>query len=194
MKVLIVIDMQVDFVSGSLGTPEAQAIVPNVVNKLKAHQHTDTVVLFTKDTHHENYLNTSEGMKLPVEHCIEGTSGWSIVKPIHDEFKNDGYITYSSETVVNGRILKETFGSYRLLETICDIMKQLEENDCSIDTIELCGVCTDICLISNCLMIKNAFPDIPIVVDASCCAGVTPEKHAAALEVMKSCQIDVVGE
>lgn len=185
MKALIIVDMQNDFIDGALGTPEAQAIVPNVVNKLKAHQHTDTVVLFTKDTHHENYLNTSEGMKLPVEHCIEGTPGWSIAKPIHDEFKNEGYTTYSSDTVVKGRVLKPTFGSYDLLNVLDDI---------DLDEIELCGVCTDICVISNAIMIKNYFPDVRVTVDASCCAGVTPEKHAAALEVMKSCQIDIVGE
>ena len=185
MKALIIVDMQNDFIDGALGTPEAQAIVPNVVNKLKAHQHTDTVVLFTKDTHHENYLNTSEGRNLPVEHCIEGTQGWSIAKPIHDEFKNDGYVTYSSGTVIKGRVLKPTFGSYDLLNVLDDI---------DIDEIELCGVCTDICVISNAIMIKNFFPDVRVTVDASCCAGVTPEKHAAALEVMKSCQIDVIGE
>ena len=193
MKVLVIVDMQNDFIDGALGTPEAQAIVPNVVDKLKAHQYTDTVVLFTKDTHYEWYLETSEGKKLPVPHCIKDTPGWSIVKPIHDEFKNDGYATYSSSTVINGRILKEVFGSYSLIDTICNIMKQADENDNAINEIELCGVCTDICVVSNALMIKNAFPDVKITIDASCCAGVTPEKHAAALEVMKSCQIDVIG-
>ena len=185
MKALIIIDMQNDFIDGALGTPEAQAIVPNVVEKLKAHQYTDTVVLFTKDTHKENYLDTSEGKKLPVPHCIEGTPGWSIIKPIHDEFKNDGYITYSSRKVIKGRILKPTFGSFELLNVLDNI---------DLDEIELCGVCTDICVISNALLIKNFFPDVKVTVDASCCAGVTPEKHAAALEVMKSCQIDVIGE
>ena len=185
MKALIIVDMQNDFIDGALGTPEAQVIVPNVVNKLKAHKHTDTVVLFTKDTHHENYLNTSEGMKLPVEHCIEGTQGWSIAKPFASEFKADGYMTYSSGTVINGRVLKPTFGSYDLLNVLDDI---------DLDEIELCGVCTDICVISNAIMIKNYYPDVKVTVDASCCAGVTPEKHAAALEVMKSCQIDVIGE
>ena len=185
MKALIIVDMQMDFISGPLGTPEAQVIVPNVVNKLKAHQHTDTVVLFTKDTHHENYLNTSEGMKLPVEHCIKGTPGWSIAKPIHDEFKNDGYVTYSSGAVIKGRVLKSTFGSYDLLNVLDDI---------DIDEIELCGLVTNICLISNAIMIKNYFPDVRVVVDSKCCAGTTPEDHEAALRVMKSCQIDVIGE
>ena len=186
MKALIIVDMQNDFIDGTLGTPEAQAIVPNVVNKMKEHQYTDTIILFTKDTHHDWYLETSEGKKLPVPHCIIGTPGWSIAKPIASEFKADGYMTYSSETVINGRVLKPTFGSYDLLNILVDID--------DLDEIELCGVCTDICVISNAIIIKNALPDVKVTVDASCCAGVTPEKHAAALEVMKSCQIDVIGE
>lgn len=189
MKALIIVDMQNDFIDGALGTPEAQAVVPNVVNKLKAHQYTDTVILFTKDTHYDDYLDTPEGKKLPVKHCLMGTPGWSIAKPIHDEFKNEGYATYSSGSVVKGRVLKNTFGSYNLINTLDNISCSNE-----IDEIELCGVCTDICVISNALMVKNAFPEAKVTVDANCCAGVTPEKHAAALEVMKSCQIDVIGE
>ena len=191
MKVLVIVDMQKDFIDGSLGTPEAQAIVPNVVDKLRAHKNTNTVVLFTKDTHHANYLLTSEGEKLPVEHCIEGTEGWAIDREIHNEFKTGGYATYSAGDIVNGRITKPTFGSYDLIDALCDIDFQSDEN---ITEIEFCGVCTDICVISNVLMTKAAFWGIPITVDASCCAGVTPEKHAAALEVMKSCQINVIGE
>jgi nicotinamidase-related amidase len=185
MKVLIVVDMQKDFIDGSLGTPEAQAIVPNVVNKMKLHDSTNTLILFTKDTHTEGYLNTTEGIKLPVPHCIKGTEGWSIDRAIHDEFKKGNYLRYSTDKVINSRINKGTFGSYDLLEVLDNL---------DIDEIELCGVCTDICVISNAIMIKNFFPDVPVTVDASCCAGVTPEKHAAALEVMKSCQIDVIGE
>lgn len=191
MKVLVIVDMQKDFIDGSLGTPEAQAIVPNVVDKLRAHKNTNTVVLFTKDTHHANYLLTSEGEKLPVEHCIEGTEGWAIDREIHNEFKTGGYATYSAGDIVNGRITKPTFGSYDLIDALCDIDTETEEG---ISEIEFCGVCTDICVISNVLMAKAAFWNTPITVDASCCAGVTPEKHAAALEVMKSCQIDVIGE
>lgn len=187
MKALIIVDMQNDFIDGALGTPEAQAIVPNVVNKMKEHKNTDTIILFTKDTHKEDYLDTPEGKKLPVPHCIEGTQGWSIAKPIGSEFRADGYMTYSSDTVINGRVLKSTFGSY-------DLLKILDDDEIELDEIELCGVCTDICVISNAIMIKNFFPDVKVTVDASCCAGVTPEKHAAALEVMKSCQIDVIGE
>lgn len=187
MKALIIVDMQNDFIDGALGTPEAQAIVSNVVNKMKSHKNTNTIILFTKDTHKENYLDTPEGKKLPIPHCIEGTLGWSIVKPIASEFKSDGYMTYSSSTVINGRVLKSTFGSY-------DLLKILDSDEVEFDEIELCGVCTDICVISNAIMIKNYFPDVKVIVDASCCAGVTPEKHAAALEVMKSCQINVIGE
>ena len=191
MKALIIVDMQNDFIDGALGTPEAQAIVENVINKMKFHKNTDTVVLFTKDTHTIDYLNTPEGKKLPVEHCVMETNGWKINREIHNEFKTGGYATYSAGDIVNGRITKPTFGSYDLIDVLCDIDTKAEEG---ITEIEFCGVCTDICVISNVLMTKAAFWNVPIVVDASCCAGVTPEKHAAALEVMKSCQIDVIGE
>ena len=185
MKALVIIDMQNDFIDGALGTPEAQAIVPNVVNKMKEYENTDTIVLFIKDTHFDDYLETSEGKKLPVPHCLKDTEGWSIHPSIHAEFKNGRYNTFSSERVINGRVLKTTFGSYKLIK----VLDHLE-----IDEVELCGVCTDICVVSNAMLIKNLLPDIKVTVDASCCAGVTPEKHAAALEVMKSCQIDVIGE
>ena len=187
MKALIIVDMQNDFIDGALGTPEAQAIVSNVVNKMKKHKNTDTIILFTKDTHKENYLDTPEGKKLPIPHCIEGTPGWSIIKPIASEFKTDGYMTYSSSTVINGRVLKPTFGSY-------DLLKILDSDEIEFDEIELCGVCTDICVISNALGIKAVLPETPICVDASCCAGVTQESHKNALEAMKMCQIKVIGE
>lgn len=191
MKVLVMVDMQKDFIDGSLGTPEAQAIVPNVVNKLKEHKNTNTIVLFTKDTHHANYLLTSEGEKLPIEHCIEGTEGWAIDRAIHDEFKSGGYATYSAGDIVNGRITKPTFGSYDLIDALCNIDTQTEEG---IFEIEFCGLVTNICLVSNVLMTKAAFPNIPIVVDSSCCAGTSVDAHEAALLVMKSCQVDVIGE
>ena len=189
MKALIIVDMQTDFISGSLGTPEAQAIVPNVVNKLKQHENTNTLILFTKDTHYDNYLETSEGKKLPVPHCIKGTEGWCIQKDIAAEFKVGHYISYSSESIINSRVLKETFGSYDLINLLYNIDAQIEEG---ISEIEFCGLVTNICLVSNVLMTKAAFPNVPVIVDASCCAGVTPEKHAAALEVMRSCQIEVI--
>lgn len=186
MKALIIVDMQEDFISGALGTPEAQAIVPNVVDRLKFHENTDTIILFTKDTHYDDtYAGSMEGTKLPVSHCMINTPGWSIVRPIHDEFKHGNYATVSTESVINGRVIKSTFGSWDLIDVLANY---------DLDEIELCGVCTDICVVSNALMLKAAFPETPIIVNASCCAGVTPEKHAAALEVMKSCQIDVIGE
>lgn len=191
MKVLVIVDMQTDFISGSLGTPEAQAIVPKVVEKLRNYKNTNTIVLFTKDTHHANYLLTSEGEKLPVEHCIEGTEGWAIDRAIHNEFKTGGYATYSAGDIINGRITKPTFGSYDLIDALCDIDTQTEEG---IFEIEFCGLVTNICLVSNVLMTKAAFPNIPIVVDSSCCAGTSVDAHEAALLVMKSCQVDVIGE
>ena len=188
MKALIVIDMQEDFVNGVLGTPEAQAIVPNVVDKMMAYENTDSIILFTKDTHYEDYGETQEGKKLPVPHCIEGTDGWSIVREIHNEFKKGNYVKYSSDKIINSRILKETFGSVDLANLLVDFPTG------TFESIELCGVCTDICVIANAVLIKTLLPEVPMIVDASCCAGVTPEKHKAALEVMKSLQIEVIGE
>lgn len=185
MKALIIVDMQNDFIDGTLGTPEAQAIVPNVVNKIKAHKNTDTIILFTKDTHREDYLETPEGKKLPVPHCIKDTPGWCIAKPIASEFKADGYMTYSSDSVIDGRVLKSTFGSY-------DLLKILNDDEIELDEIELCGLVTNICLISNAIMIKNYFPDVRVIVDSNCCAGTTSEDHEAALRVMRSCQIDII--
>lgn len=168
-KILIVVDMQNDFTTGSLGTPEAQAIVPNVKSKIEEYISRGDKVIFTRDTHHDNYLNSQEGKKLPVTHCIEGTHGWEVV----------GEIDQPECQHLN----KLTFGY-----TGWDL--RLEKPT----EIELVGVCTDICVVSNALILKATFREAEITVDASCCAGVTPEKHRAALEVMKSCQINVIGE
>lgn len=167
-KVLIVIDMQNDFVTGSLGSREAQAIVPNVKAKIREYADRGDRIIFTRDTHGENYLDTSEGKKLPVKHCIKDTDGWQIVPGL--------------ETGACEYINKPTFGWLA--------WDDFDEND----KIELVGVCTDICVVSNALILKAKYPDAAISVDAGCCAGVTPEKHKAALETMKSCQIDVCGE
>lgn len=167
-KVLIVIDMQNDFIDGSLGTKEAVAIVPHVIEKIKSYAPED--VFATQDTHPQNYLETQEGRNLPVEHCIKGTPGWDIQKDIAALIPEDHVF------------LKPTFGSVDLAKA----MTKLEP-----DEIELVGLCTDICVISNALMLKAYMPEVPISVDASCCAGVTPEKHDAALETMRSCQIRV---
>jgi nicotinamidase-related amidase len=179
MKVLVVIDMQKDFVDGALGSPEAQAIVPNVVAKVKEYaEMEDGLVVYTRDTHFADYVDTREGRYLPVPHCIFETEGWEIVP----EVLND----QAAVVIFN----KETFGYSAIAEEIGYIING--ELGQEIDSIEVCGLCTDICVVSNALILKANFPDIPFVVDSSCCAGVTPEKHEAALEVMRSCQIDVI--
>lgn len=167
-KTLIVVDMQNDFIDGALGTKEAQAIVPNVKKKIEEYKaHGDNVV-FTRDTHFSNYLETNEGRHLPVEHCIEGTHGWQI----RDE------LFIEPMPIVD----KLTFGNLNWKSFF-----EFEE-------VELVGLCTDICVVSNALILKAMYPEINITVDASCCAGVTPESHQAALTTMKMCQINVIGE
>ncbi len=168
MKYLIVVDMQNDFITGSLGSAQAAAIVSAVVEKVKSY---DGTVIFTRDTHGENYFKTQEGIRLPVEHCIKGTWGHEIC----DQLKP------SAATVVD----KTTFGSLNLPEVIKTQRAKVEE-------IELCGLCTDICVISNAMILKAAFPETRIVVDKDCCAGVTTESHLDALNAMKAVQIDVV--
>ncbi len=169
---LIVVDMQRDFVDGSLGTPEAQAIVENVARKIEAHE---GPIFVTLDTHPADYLHTAEGRKLPVEHCIRNTPGWKLDARIAEA------LSHKPHTLVE----KPTFGSVELPKRIAD------DADGEEFSIELIGLCTDICVISNALLLKASFPEAPISVDASCCAGVTPEAHGAALTVMRSCQIDV---
>ena len=166
-KILIVVDMQKDFVDGSLGTAEAQAIVPAVAAKIEAHE---GPVIFTRDTHQPGYLDTQEGRNLPVVHCVEGTEGWQIIP---------GLRAWAAD-VVN----KPTFGSAALAE-------RLKAREAEIEEIELIGLCTDICVVSNALLLKAFMPEVKIAVDSRCCAGVTPEKHAAALETMRSCQIAI---
>ena len=167
MKTLIVIDMRNDFVTGSLGPKEAQAIVPNVKKKIQEYVNRGDQIIFTRDTHYSNYLETQEGKMLPVEHCIYDTEGWEIVDEL--EVMNCIYVN------------KTSFGWDGWLKL-------------NYEEIELIGVCTDICVISNALILKAQFPEVKITVDASCCAGVTPGLHEAALKVMKSCQINVIGD
>lgn len=188
MKILIVVDMQNDFIDGSLGTPEAKAIVPNVINKIN-NVGEETITLFTKDQHTSEYLNTLEGRNLPVEHCIKMTDGWCINKEVRSAWLNrDTIIIDSAINNIdrNNTILKSTFGSVDL----CMLIKDIIAHE-AITEITLIGLCTDICVISNALMLKSFFPEIPISVDAKCCAGVTPERHSIALEAMKACQINV---
>lgn len=166
-KVLIVVDMQTDFVDGSLGSPEAKSIVPSIKKKIEAYEKDEWKIFFTRDTHRANYLNTNEGQHLPVEHCIVGTPGWCVTpelnmpKHSHINKPNFGYINWDAWLPSD------------------------------VEIIELVGVCTDICVVSNALILKALYPEATIAVDGSCCAGVTPAKHEAALEVMRSCQIEV---
>ena len=188
MKILTVVDMQRDFIDGTLGTKEAQQIVPNVVKKIEHAIEENVLVLMTKDTHSESYLSTLEGTILPIKHCIEGSEGWSIDKRISEAFDNKyGRLSYSSDNIINSRVYKNTFASE-------DLRKFFEKFRDDIEEVEFVGLCTDVCVISNVLVTRMVLPDVEITVDASCCAGVTPEKHQAALEVMKSCQINIIGE
>ncbi|MBR2761729.1 MAG: cysteine hydrolase [Solobacterium sp.] len=170
-KILVVVDMQKDFVDGSLGTPEAVNILSNVREKILSYPIEN--VYATLDTHQENYLETQEGKNLPVKHCIEGTEGWMIHESIRDLLRGASIFT------------KPGFGSVNLVEHL------VSENEKEPLDIEMIGLCTDICVITNALMLKGAMPETPISVDADCCAGVTPAKHEAALETMRSCQIHV---
>lgn len=175
MKLLIVIDMQNDFIDGSLGTREAQAIVPGVAERIRAF---DGDVIYTRDTHFGDYLETQEGKRLPVPHCIKGTTGHLLQKDVSAACEEKGA----------ARIDKRTFGAKELPEYLAGHYPG------GVDSIELIGLCTDICVISNALLLKAFFPETPILVDASCCAGVTPESHRNALEAMKMCQITVKNE
>lgn len=200
MKIVVVVDMQNDFINGVLGTPEAQAIVPVMVDRLHELDDGNTLLFFTKDTHSLDYYNTQEGQKLPVAHCIEGTPGWSINKQISSYTDyGSNFLTYSTHDIRKSRVLKHTFGSIELADIIRNLSHKClaasnKVPDTKIDEVILMGVCTDICVVSNALLLKAYCPEIPITVDASCCAGVTPETHAAALTTMKSCQINVIND
>lgn len=174
MKYLIVVDMQNDFITGSLGTKEAESILPKVIEKIKKF---DGTVIYTKDTHGAEYLSTQEGKNLPVEHCIEGTWGWMLAEEL--EKLSLGHKVFN----------KPTFGS---VELAAYLVEQAKNNE--IEEIELCGLCTDICVISNAFVIKANLTEVPVSVDASCCAGVTPESHLNALAAMKMCQVTVRNE
>jgi Amidases related to nicotinamidase len=173
-KVLVVIDMQNDFIDGALGTREAQAIVGNVVSKIESYK--GETVFATRDTHGENYLETSEGKHLPVPHCMKGTRGWEIRDEIREALDK------ADAEMIN----KPSFGSEELAERL-SALAQEEEME-----IELVGLCTDICVVSNALLIKAKLPEAVIKTDSSCCAGVTPKSHEAALLTMKMCQIEVI--
>ena len=189
MKILVIVDMQNDFISGGLGSDMAKAIVPNIVKKIGTVDK-DTLILFTQDTHFENYLETQEGKNLPVVHCIDGTDGWKIESSIENAWYkycvlNDVYDEDYEKDIGVASIFKETFASLQLAESI-------QRNTDDIESIELCGTCTEICVVSNAMLLKSAFPETLITVDASCCAGVTKQAHNDALNVMQSCQINVI--
>ncbi|MBQ6334649.1 MAG: cysteine hydrolase [Erysipelotrichaceae bacterium] len=173
-KILIVVDMQNDFIDGSLGTKEAVAIVDNVVNEIKKDY---DLVIATRDTHAPDYLSTNEGKHLPVEHCIKDSLGWQIRTEVLE----------AVESHENYQIIdKPTFGSEKLIE----VLKEMDEKE-KLEEISLLGLCTDICVVSNALMVKAAFPEIRVAVKKDCCAGVTPASHEAALMTMKMCQIEI---
>jgi len=171
--ILIVIDMQNDFVSGVLGTKEAISIVPKVVSKIKQFK---GKIIYTKDTHNAWYLESQEGRNLPVVHCIENTEGWELVPEIRKIQEKEGSPVFH----------KPAFGSVNLSE----YLKKLAETE-NIDEIQLVGVCTDICVISNAMLIKAYLPEVKITVDSACCAGVTKESHETALNAMRACQIEI---
>ena len=172
-KFLIVVDMQKDFVNGALGTPEAVAIVPRVAEKIRSFP---GELFVTLDTHETDYLQTAEGKKLPIPHCIRNTAGWQLDQSVAAALSGKKY------TVVE----KPTFGSTRLPALIAEAAHG------EAFSLELIGLCTDICVVSNALLLKAYFPEVPVAVDASCCAGVSPQTHEAALATMQCCQIDVV--
>lgn len=170
MKVLAIIDMQKDFIDGALGTKEAVAIVPKVAARLAQARADGETVVFTRDTHHADYLLTQEGRKLPVPHCLEGTDGWQI----------DAALAVEDAPVFD----KPGFGSPALIEYLRSLP--------ALEGVEFIGLCTDICVITNAMMTKVALPEVPLSVRADCCAGVTPQSHETALQAMRMCQISIV--
>ena len=173
-KVLVVIDVQNDFIDGALGSEQSQKVIPNIVNKIKEYDPWN--VYLTRDTHYENYLDTQEGRNLPIAHCIEGSDGWQL-RPEVAEAAGKAMI-----------IDKPTFGCNRLAGIL---MSERAQESLEI---EIIGLYTDVCVVSNALLFKAAMPEAPITVDASCCAGITNERHKAALETMKACQVKVINE
>lgn len=173
MKVLVVVDMQHDFVDGALGSEAAKAIVPHVASKIEDYRSRGDYVICTRDTHQADYLSTQEGRNLPVPHCIAHTPGWEILEALHCENFP--------------KVDKVTFGSKELPQKLQEAFP-LED----MESIELVGLCTDICVISNAMVLKAFFPEVPLIVDSRCCAGVTSQSHENALEAMKVCQINVI--
>lgn len=179
MKILIVVDMQNDFIDGALGTEEALKIVPKVAEKIRGF---DGKIFFTRDTHEDGYLESQEGKNLPVVHCVRGTKGWELYPEI-EALRKEG------DQVID----KPSFGSIELGHRLREYMTELSiKGESKVESIAFVGLCTDICVISNAMITKAFFPEIPVLVDASCCAGVTPESHDTALKSMEMCQIQIV--
>lgn len=179
-NLLIVVDMQNDFIDGSLGSAEAQAIVPNVVEKIK---NFNGLVIATADTHDENYMNSHEGKYLPVVHCVEGTHGWEINDDVKAALEAaPGYVL---------QVNKITFGAIDLPSICVNYLSGIANDDSELN-ITLVGLCTDICVMANAVLLRANFPEAEITVDSSCCAGVTPESHAAALTIFKAQHINVI--
>ena len=195
-KVLVIVDMQNDFVDGALGTPEAQAIVPKVADYIRTHADKDTVLVFTKDTHGTDYMETLEGKNLPVAHCIKNTQGWELApaspEAIYDTrdkyFDFDSYFPYVADHIV----CKPTFGSMDLQNLLFVIDDMTGTQSGEIAEITLCGLCTGICVLSNAILCKATLPEVPVKVIEDCCACVTPDSHKTAIEAMKLCQIEII--
>lgn len=190
-KVLVIVDMQNDFVDGALGTAEAQVIAPKVADYIREHADKDTILLFTKDTHNMDYMETLEGKNLPVAHCIKDTAGWELAPVIaealydtrekYDSFNS--YFPYVSDHIIK----KPTFGSLDFQNLLYVI-----DSECPIKEITLMGLCTGICVLSNAILAKATLPNVPVRVMEDCCACVTPKSHETAIEAMRMCQIEII--
>ena len=195
-KVLVIVDMQNDFVDGALGTPEAQAIVPKVADYIRTHADKDTVLVFTKDTHDVDYMDTQEGKHLPVAHCIKDTYGWELAPAIQEALYDvrgkydscDTYFPYMADHVIT----KPSFGSLDLVNLLYVLDDDTGMQPGDVAEITLMGLCTDICIFANSVLAKTTLPEIPVRVVADCCAGITPESHERALEAMKMLQIEII--
>ena len=195
-KVLVIVDMQNDFVDGALGTPEAQAIVPKVADYIRTHADKDTVLVFTKDTHEVNYMDTQEGKHLPVAHCIKDSYGWELAPAIQEALYDtrglyhpcDSCFHYMTDHVVT----KPTFGSLDLVNLLYVLDDNDKEEPGDIAEITLMGLCTGICVLSNAMLAKATLPEVPIRVVEECCACVTPVSHTTALDAMRLCQIEII--
>lgn len=195
-KILLLVDCQNDFIDGALRNDDAIKAVPNIINKINEGKY--KTIIFTRDTHDSTYLETAEGKNLPVEHCIFGTKGWEINHEIYEAANNMRIASLKNpiqEHIGVYTIDKPTFGSVDLIRKINTLLFFNHPEIFNDYEIEVCGFCTDICVISNVLLLKaNFYENVNITVDASCCAGVTPEKHNAALDVMESCQIKIINK